>query len=124
MALALLVRILTSVRISFSPRSVTQSPVKKQTDQLYVPLLILERQWWLQAPEQLPDDQPLDQSVPKIRQWLHDSGHAHRQSVRAAWPNPGVFCWVIKSEDSITQCVTQAPIYTLLGRLFFSHCSA
>ena len=56
-------------------------PGKKQTDQLYVPLLILERQWWLQAPGQLPDDQPLDQSVPKIQQWSRDSGHAHHQSV-------------------------------------------
>jgi hypothetical protein len=41
LALALSVRILTSVRISFSPRTVTQNPVKKQTDQLYFPLLSL-----------------------------------------------------------------------------------
>ena len=46
--------------------TVSPKPGKKQTDQLYVPLLILERQWWLQAPGQLPDDQPLDQSVPKF----------------------------------------------------------
>jgi hypothetical protein len=49
-------------------------PGKKQTDQLYVPLLILERQWWLQAPVQLPDNQPMDQSIPKSRQWFRDYG--------------------------------------------------